>query len=96
MKEIKCPSCKKWNSNVEFCSFCSQPLSAKQLNIQYRNQIEEEDKKRPPSKIEMYIAKQMKSENIWVRSLFYFLYSVWVVYMTLVGFFVYLFIGTPG
>jgi hypothetical protein len=96
MKEIKCSSCKTWNADVEFCAYCGAPLSARQLNIQYRNQIDEEDKKRPPSKLELYIARQMKSENMLVRGLFYLLYSVWVVYMAVVGFFVYLIIGTPG
>jgi uncharacterized membrane protein YvbJ len=96
MKEIKCPTCNTWNTDVEFCRNCGQPLTAKQLNIQYRKEIDEEDSKRPPSKIELYMAKQMKSENLLIRGVFYFLYSVWVVYMAVVGFFVYMIIGTPG
>lgn len=96
MKEVKCPNCKVWNADLDHCSNCGEPISSRQLNKNYRQQIDEEDSKRPPSKIDTYLAKQMKSPNVGIRILFYFLYSVWMVYITVLGFFLYLIIGTPG
>lgn len=96
MKEVKCPSCKNWNEDLDHCSHCGAPISSRQLNKNYRQQIDEEDSKRPPSKIDTYLAKQMKSSNVGIRVLFYFLYSIWMIYITVLGFFLYLIIGTPG
>jgi uncharacterized membrane protein YvbJ len=96
MKEVKCTNCKQWNADLDHCSNCGEPISSRQLNINYRQQIEEEDNERPPSKIDTYFAKQMKSTNVGIKLLFYFLYSVWMIYMTILGFFLYLIVGTPG
>lgn len=96
MKEVKCPNCKTWNSDIDHCSTCGEPISSKQLNLNYKKQIDEIDNKRPPSIIDTYLAKQMKSSNAFVRVLFYFLYSIWMVYMAILGFFLYIIVGTPG
>ena len=96
MKEVKCPNCKTWNGDIDHCSSCGTPISSKQLNLNYKKQIDEEDNKRPPSKFESYLARQMKSKNVFVKSFSYFVYSIWVVYMAILGFFLYIIVGTPG
>ncbi len=96
MKEQKCGQCKKWNKDAKRCIFCNAPLTAEESNKDYRKKIEKEFAEKPLTKFDKLTLKMKSSPNIFVRGTYYFLFSLWSIYMFFVSIFVFLAAATPG
>jgi len=96
MKQQKCDSCQHWNINKSRCEKCNHPLIASEYNKDYKTKIAKEDADKEPSKFELFLKKMEHSNNVLIKGAYYFLFSIWTIYMFILSIFVLLAAATPG
>lgn len=96
MKQQKCPNCKEWNENASRCIHCDTPLTAAELNIEYRKKIEKDDASKEESKAFIYFQGLKTSKYLGVRVIYQVLFSLWSVYMFFVAVFTWIIATTVG
>jgi len=94
--ERKCPHCKTWNKSNDFCTNCEATISPQQI-IRERIKIQkQEEQNKTPSKIDLFLKKIKTSTNPLIKTAYYFLASIWAIYMFLLGIILYLSAVTNG
>jgi uncharacterized membrane protein YvbJ len=96
MKEQKCSHCKQWNVDAARCVQCGAPLIAEEINKDYKKKLDEEFDSKPDTKFDILTKRMKNSPYVLVRGSYYFLFSVWSIYMFFVSVFVFLAAATPG
>lgn len=96
MKEQKCNKCKQWNQNVKRCVYCDEPLVAEEINKDFKKKIDLDFENKPKTKFDLLTIRMKNSPNILVKGTYYFLFSIWSIYMFFVSVFVFLAAATPG
>jgi len=86
MVERKCTSCGTWNKGEDYCSNCNGALSPKALDKVYVAKKRQEEAERPKSKTDIFIEKAKNSESFMVKTLYYFFYSVFLIFGAIGGF----------
>lgn len=93
---IKCSQCNTWNIDRDYCEVCNHLLSPKiirEIEVEHKR-LEQLNK--PKDKIDLWIEKGKNSNNIFVKAIFYFLYSIWVVFFAIVSFLFSFIVLGPG
>jgi hypothetical protein len=78
---IKCPRCKTWNENVEYCIDCNQLL---QSESQRKVELEAKQlayKNRPKDNIDIFVANFKNSKNPFVKGVYYVVQSVGLLFI---------------
>jgi hypothetical protein len=96
MKEQKCSNCKQWNKDAARCIHCGAPLIAEEINKDFKKKLDEEFDNKPETKFDKLTRRMKNSPHVLVRGAYYFLFSVWSIYMFFVSIFVFLAAATPG
>jgi hypothetical protein len=74
---IKCPECKTWNENLDFCQKCNHLL-----NYEQKKANEDESKRlahenREKDWLDLFWLDLENSDLFWKKSLYYLMKSVW-------------------
>jgi phage FluMu protein Com len=78
---IKCPRCKTWNENVEYCINCNQLL---QSETQRKVELEAKQlayKNRPKDKIDTFVAGLKNSKNPFIKGAYYIAQSIGLLFI---------------
>lgn len=79
MIERKCPKCKAWNKDEDYCESCGEALSPRALDIRREEKIAAEEAARVPDKFEVLQEKAKHSKYFLVRVGYYIVYSIFMV-----------------
>lgn len=74
---IKCPKCKTWNENSDYCSNCNELLNA---TLKREKEIEAEKeayRNRPKDAVDLYLERLKDSEKPLDKVIHFFLQSIW-------------------
>ncbi len=78
---VKCPKCRTWNEEVDYCVDCGQLLQS-----ETRRKVELEakqlaDKNRPKDKIDILVDSFKNSTNPFVKGIYYVVQSVGLLFV---------------
>lgn len=88
--ERKCPSCKTWNKNEDYCTNCGTVLSPQIIEEQREQQREERRNSTPPSKFDLFLEKWENSPYFVLRILYKLVYGVSVAFIAIASLFAWL------
>jgi len=92
----KCSECNHWNEGFDYCEKCQAPLSAEAWAEVHKKRYEQEEMEKPKDNLDRWVDK-VKGHRYWlVRITFQFFYSIWAIFMAILGFFVWLTVGMNG
>lgn len=82
---IKCPRCKTWNEDVDYCENCNQLLQSES-----QRKVEHEEKSiayknRPKDNIDILVEKMKTSDNRFVRGAYYLLQSIGFLFILIIS-----------
>ncbi|MEX2350753.1 MAG: hypothetical protein WD554_07725 [Flavobacteriaceae bacterium] len=93
--KIKCPNCGYFNTNRDHCKQCGaliNPKLKRELQDQKRTEDrEEKEKSRERSKLGLFIEKNRRHKNVFIRLLFQGVYGIWFIVMAIGAFIAWLF-----
>jgi hypothetical protein len=93
----KCPSCSTWNTKGEHrCKTCGVALQAELIIEEEYHAREKKRLERPRTKLDELVESLKGSRNPLVRILYFIVYSIWLVYIGILGFILWLIAWTPG
>lgn len=99
-REIKCPSCKQWNTTSgDVCMHCGKLLDHNALIKHQREEEARNAKPVPPKKptwLDKFLERTKASKNPFVIVLRTVLYYTWMVYFSIVLFFTWITVYTAG
>jgi ribosomal protein L37E len=74
---IKCPKCKTWNDDKDYCTHCGHLLNFQILRAQEAEQKRQAEANRPKDKWDIFIDK-IKNSDRWIdKIIYYVIQSVW-------------------
>jgi hypothetical protein len=74
---IKCPKCKQWSEDSDYCLFCNELLNA---TMQREREIEVEReayRNRPKDAFDLYLERIKTSDKVLDKFAYFFLQSAW-------------------
>ena len=82
---IKCPKCKTWNEDVDYCENCNQLLQSES-----QRKVEHEEKSiayknRPKDNIDILVEKMKTSDNRFVRGAYYLFQSIGFLFIIIIS-----------
>jgi hypothetical protein len=78
---IKCPKCKTWNENQDYCTNCNEILNqALRTKIEWE-QREAEYQNRPKGTFDVWLETMKVSDKIWQRAVYKMLQSAWFLFL---------------
>lgn len=95
--ERKCIKCGHWNDTInDFCAKCSTPISPNELRKIDEQKREKQESEKPKSRIDLIVARVKNSKNPFVQMFYWVCYSLWMVHMAVITFFLWFIALGPG
>ena len=86
---VKCLACNTINVDRDYCSNCGEIINiVLKRQLESENKIQEkveEEKRKTPSRIDVFLKKGSTHPNGIIRALFQVIYSVWLFVAMLIG-----------
>ncbi len=92
----KCPKCGTWNGGEDNCTNCGEILNYNIIRKQEDAKRVKEFSTRPPDGIDKFLNNFKNSKNIFVKLIYYILYSVWFIFALIIGGILYTVAAGPG
>ncbi len=80
---IKCPKCRIWNDDKDYCTECGQLLSFEIQRAQEDEQKRQAEANRPKDKFDLFYIKIKNSDRLLDKILYYLLQSIWFLLIAL-------------
>lgn len=96
MKQVKCPHCHKWSSNPEICEHCGKAISREKRELEKSGGKKKVSAPEPPGKLQQFFEYAQKSNNPFVKLLYYVVVSIWGLYVGLVVIILYIAVAASG
>jgi ribosomal protein L32 len=96
MKQAKCPTCNEWSQNTEICEHCGSAISREKQELEYREKHNIVSKPDPPGALQRFFEYGQKSNNPFVKLLYYIVLSIWGVYVGIVVIMLYIAAAAAG
>lgn len=86
-----------WNvGDIDLCKFCNNPISPKVIIKNREKERINKENNKPLDSVDLYLKKLKQHPNIIVRTMFFIVYSVWVIFMVVISIIVYCVALIPG
>lgn len=86
MVEIKCRQCNTWNTDKDYCSNCNAVISMEEeAKIEAENQAAI-IRNKPKSKFDIFVENWKNHPNLFLKAIYYILYSVYFVFASVGAF----------
>lgn len=96
MAQRKCSKCGHWNTDLDYCEKCNNLLNL-QLQVEIEQQQKEERRSiQPPDRLDRLFDAFKHSRFLPIRILYHILYSIWLVFIAVLSFFMYILAWGPG
>lgn len=92
----RCPECQHWNADEQHCTSCGQLLDPEQLQEARKRKTSAAIAADTPGKLDRWHDAMKYSRWMAVRGLYWVFYSVWMIFFSIISFFIALIAGTPG
>jgi hypothetical protein len=96
MKQAKCPTCNEWSKNTEICDQCGSAISREKQELEYRKKNNIVSKPEPPGALQRFFEYGQKSNNPFVKLLYYIVLSIWGVYVGIIVIMLYIAAAAAG
>lgn len=96
MKQVKCPNCQKWSSNIEQCEHCGTTINREKRALEKPGIERKISAPEPPGKLQQFFEYAQKSKNPFVKLLYFIIMSIWGVYVGLVVLILYIAVAASG
>ncbi|HLU87962.1 MAG TPA: hypothetical protein VKZ44_09430 [Taishania sp.] len=92
----KCKNCNHWNNDEDYCQKCGNLISP--VLIEEQREIERETirQNKPKTPFDIFLESWKNSRFLFFRAIYYVLYTIWAIVMSIAFFFAYLVLGTNG
>ncbi|MCO5260269.1 MAG: hypothetical protein M9916_09015 [Crocinitomicaceae bacterium] len=94
--ERKCPSCKQWNKDEDYCVACGTILSPQIIEENREKERELTRTVWKKTKVDIFFEKWKNTRFLPLKIIYYIFYSAWMIVMGVAFLFAYLTVGVNG